>query len=209
MWLSTIEILNISDVTSLTPKKENTEIESKEIKKVKQKKFSSAQNTEIQIRDKNPQFFHNNDHTIFKPKKENYFPAKKGKLKRIALKSYKKQIELKSEVNETDSEELDEDYQKWLMKILLTGVLIFMLVGGFYGYLVFAAFNSVPLWGSFIVVSLLFIGTALGFAFLWKGKPKGINGFWKYFAAWLTVFTLILVLSILYLALTFSVGGGF
>tara|TARA_Y100001970_G_scaffold259557_1_gene340667 strand:+ start:5693 stop:6757 length:1065 start_codon:yes stop_codon:yes gene_type:complete len=43
-----IEILNISDVTSLTPKKENTEIANKEIKKVKQKKFSSAQNTEIQ-----------------------------------------------------------------------------------------------------------------------------------------------------------------
>ena len=43
-----IEILNISDVTSLTPKKENTEIESKEIKKVKQKKFSSSENTEIQ-----------------------------------------------------------------------------------------------------------------------------------------------------------------
>ena len=43
-----IEILNISDVTSLTPKKESTEIESKEIKKVKQKKFNSAQNTEIQ-----------------------------------------------------------------------------------------------------------------------------------------------------------------
>ena len=43
-----IEILNISDVTSLTPKKENIEIESKETKKVKQKKFSSAENTEIQ-----------------------------------------------------------------------------------------------------------------------------------------------------------------
>ena len=43
-----IEILNISDVTSLTPKKENVEIESKETKKVKQKKFSSAENTEIQ-----------------------------------------------------------------------------------------------------------------------------------------------------------------
>ena len=43
-----IEILNISDVTSLTPKKENTEIESKEIKKIKQKKFSASQNTEIQ-----------------------------------------------------------------------------------------------------------------------------------------------------------------
>ena len=43
-----IEILNISDVTSLTPKKENTEIKSKEIKKIKQKKFSASQNTEIQ-----------------------------------------------------------------------------------------------------------------------------------------------------------------
>ena len=43
-----IEILNISDVTSLNPKKENTEIESKEIKKIKQKKFSASQNTEIQ-----------------------------------------------------------------------------------------------------------------------------------------------------------------
>ena len=43
-----IEILNISDFTSLTPKKENTEIESKEIKKIKQKKFSASQNTEIQ-----------------------------------------------------------------------------------------------------------------------------------------------------------------
>ena len=43
-----IEILNISDVTSLTPKKENNEIESKEIKKIKQKKFSASQNTEIQ-----------------------------------------------------------------------------------------------------------------------------------------------------------------
>lgn len=43
-----VEILNISDVTSLTPKKENTEIESKEIKKIKQKKFSASQNTEIQ-----------------------------------------------------------------------------------------------------------------------------------------------------------------
>ena len=43
-----IEILNISDVTSLTPKKENIEIESKEIKKIKQKKFSASQNTEIQ-----------------------------------------------------------------------------------------------------------------------------------------------------------------
>ena len=43
-----IEIINISDVTSLTPKKESIEIDSKETKKVKQKKFNSSENTEIQ-----------------------------------------------------------------------------------------------------------------------------------------------------------------
>jgi len=43
-----IEILNISDVTSLIPKKENIEIDNKESKKIKQKKFSSTENTEIQ-----------------------------------------------------------------------------------------------------------------------------------------------------------------
>ena len=43
-----IEILNISDVTSLKPKKENIEIDNKEIKKIKQKKFNSSDNTEIQ-----------------------------------------------------------------------------------------------------------------------------------------------------------------
>lgn len=42
-----IEILNISDVTSLTPKKENIDIENKKTKKMKQKKFNSSDNTEI------------------------------------------------------------------------------------------------------------------------------------------------------------------
>ena len=42
-----IEILNISDVTSLTSKKENIEI-NKESKKIEQKKFSATENTEIQ-----------------------------------------------------------------------------------------------------------------------------------------------------------------
>ena len=42
-----IEILNISDVTSLTSKKENIEI-NKESKKIEQKKFTSSENTEIQ-----------------------------------------------------------------------------------------------------------------------------------------------------------------
>ena len=43
-----IEILNVSDVTSLTPKNENIKIDNKQIKKVKQKKFNSSENTEIQ-----------------------------------------------------------------------------------------------------------------------------------------------------------------
>nr|MBT6353814.1 hypothetical protein [Pelagibacteraceae bacterium] len=43
-----IEILNVSDVTSLTPRNENIEIDIKQTKKVKQKKFNSSENTEIQ-----------------------------------------------------------------------------------------------------------------------------------------------------------------
>ena len=47
-----IEILNISDVTSLTTKKENIEI-NKKSKKIEQKKFTSSENTEIQKIDLN------------------------------------------------------------------------------------------------------------------------------------------------------------
>ena len=43
-----IEILNISDVTSLTSKKETLETKINESKKIKQKKFNSSENTEIQ-----------------------------------------------------------------------------------------------------------------------------------------------------------------
>jgi hypothetical protein len=43
-----IEILNVSDVTSLTPKKETLETNKIESKKIKQKKFNSSENTEIQ-----------------------------------------------------------------------------------------------------------------------------------------------------------------
>ncbi|MDC0060182.1 hypothetical protein OAJ19_00560 [Pelagibacteraceae bacterium] len=43
-----IEILNISDVTSLAPKKETLETNNNESKKIKQKKFNSSENTEIQ-----------------------------------------------------------------------------------------------------------------------------------------------------------------
>ena len=47
-----IEILNVSDVTSLTSKKGNIEI-NKESKKLEQKKFTSSENTEIQKIDLN------------------------------------------------------------------------------------------------------------------------------------------------------------
>ena len=43
-----IEILNISDVTSLAPKKETLETNKNESKKIKQKKFNSSENIEIQ-----------------------------------------------------------------------------------------------------------------------------------------------------------------
>lgn len=43
-----IEILNISDVTSLTSKNEIVQNDKDEIKKIKQKKFNSSENTEIQ-----------------------------------------------------------------------------------------------------------------------------------------------------------------
>ena len=43
-----IEILNVTDVTSITPKNANIEIDNKQNKKVKQKKFNSSKNTEIQ-----------------------------------------------------------------------------------------------------------------------------------------------------------------
>ena len=43
-----IEILNISDVTSLAPKKETLETNKNESKKIKQKKFNSSENTEVQ-----------------------------------------------------------------------------------------------------------------------------------------------------------------
>ena len=42
-----IEILNVSDVTSLTPNNKNIEIDNQQIKNVKQKKFNSSNNTEI------------------------------------------------------------------------------------------------------------------------------------------------------------------
>jgi hypothetical protein len=43
-----IEILNVTDVTSITPLKESLEVNEKQTKKIKQKKFNSSDNTEFQ-----------------------------------------------------------------------------------------------------------------------------------------------------------------
>ena len=79
-----IEILNISDVTSLTPKKENSKIEIKEVQKVKEKKFSSAENTEIQkidLREKPKKKINPNENIA-----EDSIFLQKTELKDVALK---------------------------------------------------------------------------------------------------------------------------
>ena len=82
-----IEILNISEITSLTSKKENIEI-NKESKKIKQKKFSSSENTEIQkidLSEKPKKKVNTNEKTI-----DNSEIIKKPQSKNITLK--KKEI---------------------------------------------------------------------------------------------------------------------
>ena len=82
-----IEILNISEITSLTSKKENIEI-NKESKKIKQKKFSSSENTEIQkidLSEKPKKKANTNEKTI-----DNSEIIKKPQTKNITLK--KKEI---------------------------------------------------------------------------------------------------------------------
>ena len=78
-----IEILNISDVTSLTSKKENIEI-NQESKKIKQKKFSSSENTEIQkidLSEKTKKKVNTNEKTL-----DDTEIIKKPELKNITLK---------------------------------------------------------------------------------------------------------------------------
>ena len=78
-----IEILNVSDVTSLTSKKENIEI-NKESKKLEQKKFTSSENTEIQkidLTEKPKKKINTNEKTI----NDNEM-IKKPELKNITLK---------------------------------------------------------------------------------------------------------------------------
>ena len=62
-----IEILNISNVTSLSSKNRNIEIDSKQIKKIKQKKFNSSENTEIKkidIQEKLKKKINKNENTL-------------------------------------------------------------------------------------------------------------------------------------------------
>ena len=79
-----IEILNISDFTSLTPEKQNIDIDNKEPKKIKQKKFSSAENTEIQkvdLKEKSIKKININENTI-----DDNILIKKPESKNISLK---------------------------------------------------------------------------------------------------------------------------
>ncbi len=91
-----IEILNITDVTSLTSKKENIDIDNKESKTIKQKKFSSADNTEIQkidLREKPKKIVNTNNNTT-----DDNLILKKPESKNISLK--KKEINQLSEEKE-------------------------------------------------------------------------------------------------------------
>jgi len=82
-----IEILNISDITSLAPKKENIDFDNKQNKKTKQKKFNASENTEIQ----NLNIQQKTKKNIIKNEKisDNTFVAQKDDLKNITLKEKK------------------------------------------------------------------------------------------------------------------------
>ncbi len=99
-----IEILNISDVTSITPKKENTEIESKELKQIKQKKFSSSENTEIQkidLREKPKKNIKPNESIIEDDTPLQQSDSKKILLKKNEIVKPKQQQNVSLEKNET------------------------------------------------------------------------------------------------------------
>ena len=78
-----IEILNISDVTSLAPKKEILETNINESKKIKQKKFNSSENTEvhkIDLQEKPKKNITQNEN-----KTDNTFPTPKLETKKINI----------------------------------------------------------------------------------------------------------------------------
>ena len=89
-----IEILNISDVTSLTSKKENLETNKNEPKKIKQKKFNSSENTEIQkidIQEKLRKNIIQNEN-----KTDNTFVAPKLETKKINISKKEKIVKLET-----------------------------------------------------------------------------------------------------------------
>jgi hypothetical protein len=89
-----IEILNISDVTSLAPKKETLETNKNESKKIKQKKFNSSENTEIQkidIQEKPKKNIIQNEN-----KTDNTFVTPKLETKKINITKKEKTIKLET-----------------------------------------------------------------------------------------------------------------
>ena len=89
-----IEILNISDVTSLAPKKETLETNKNESKKIKQKKFNSSENTEIQkidIQEKPKKNLVQNEN-----KTDNTFVTPKLETKKINITKKEKTIKLET-----------------------------------------------------------------------------------------------------------------
>ena len=89
-----IEILNISDVTSLAPKKETLETNKNESKKIKQKKFNSSINTEIkkiEIQEKPKKNIIQNEN-----KTDNTFVAPKLETKKINISKKEKITKLET-----------------------------------------------------------------------------------------------------------------
>ena len=89
-----IEILNISDVTSLAPKKEILETNINESKKIKQKKFNSSENTEVQkidLQEKPKKNITQNEN-----KTDNTFAAPKLETKKINISKEEKITKLET-----------------------------------------------------------------------------------------------------------------
>ena len=89
-----IEILNVSDATSLAPKKETLETNKIESKKIKQKKFNSSENTEIQkidIQEKPKKNIVQNEN-----KTDNTFVTPKLETKKINISKKEKIIKLET-----------------------------------------------------------------------------------------------------------------
>ena len=80
-----IEILNVTDVTNLSPIKENNEIEKKVTKKIQQKKFNSSENTEIikiDIKNKPPKNISKNESIIPEKNSSKEITIKEKKIKK-------------------------------------------------------------------------------------------------------------------------------